>query len=174
MLPSIGARAIAGPLGRLVESDESRVEVRRVLEADLLYAIVRSLRSSGRLSRNGRGNRIDDRHVVLRCVEYAEATGRIPTVAEMCTVAYVSERRLRKAFAEVYRMPPTRFFRMWALAEAHRRLSVAEPRPGVVTRVATDVGLTHLGRFATRYRTIYGEPPSHTATNGTIAIGPSN
>ena len=80
--------------------------------------------------------------------------------------SHVSERRLRIAFAESYGMPPTQVLRMWAMAKANEHLRTADPSPGIVSRVAMDLGFTHLGRFAARYRAIYGEPPSSTVHSG--------
>jgi transcriptional regulator GlxA family with amidase domain len=47
------------------------------------------------------------------------------------------------------------------LAAAHRRLRAAGPADDV-TRIATDCGFFHLGRFAVCYRELYGESPSQT------------
>ena len=108
----------------------------------------------------GRG--LDSRKIVIRCVEYADATTRVPTVAELCTAAHVSDRRLRSAFSEEFDQPPTQFFRNWALDLAHRRLRDSGPDECTVSSVAFDLGLDHLGRFAFRYSEIYGESPSTT------------
>ena len=81
-------------------------------------------------------------------------------MVELCEAAHVSERRLRSAFTEVFDMPPTAYFRMWVLAKADYRLRSPDHHPGTVTRVALDLGISHLGRFSSRYREIYGVSPS--------------
>ena len=83
-------------------------------------------------------------------------------MSELCLAAHVSERRLRKAFVDEFDQPPSRFFRIWALNEAHRRLATDESGRINVTRVATDLGFGHLGRFSGQYRSLYGEAPSST------------
>ena len=112
-----------------------------------------------------RGNAagIDSRVLVHTCLEFAETTDRIPSIAELCNVAHVSERRLREAFTEVFDAPPTVYFRSWALDRAHRRLRTAlQGDCCTVTDVALGLGFGHLGRFAGRYREIYGVAPSET------------
>jgi AraC family ethanolamine operon transcriptional activator len=93
---------------------------------------------------------------------YVDAIGRIPSMAELCLVAHVCERTLRSAFAECYGMGPHRFFTVWTLGEARWRLVVADPGQDTVTRIAADLGVGHLGRFAGRYRHVYSEAPSQT------------
>jgi len=105
---------------------------------------------------------IDYRRIVNVCVEYARRVDRRPMLHELCRVAAVSERTLRQAFIDAFDMPPTPFFRLWALSEAHRRLASGERSSDTVTRVALDVGFGHLGRFSDYYQHTYGELPSQT------------
>lgn len=129
---------------------------------DVLRAAAHALSEQGVVRRIGCSNRIDSRRVVHACIEYAESIARIPSISELCLVAYVSERRLREAFVQEYALPPSRFFRAWALNEAHRRLLHAEIDEQTVTEVATGLGFGHLGRFSSQYRDVYGENPSTT------------
>jgi AraC family ethanolamine operon transcriptional activator len=110
----------------------------------------------------GGGRGIDSRHVAALSIDYANAMARVPSLGELCIAAHVSERTLRKAFVDEYDVPPARFFRMWALAEARRRLLDNEPTHRTVADVATGLGFFHLGRFASYYRKLYGETPSAT------------
>ena len=108
---------------------------------------------------------ISSRHVVHQCLDYADAVERIPSISELCLAANVSERRLRKAFVEEYELPPSRFFRQWALGLAHQRLASVDDDPHTVTNVAMDLGFSHLGRFSAHYKVVYGATPS-TTLNG--------
>lgn len=105
---------------------------------------------------------VDSRKVVGDCIDFAETVGREPSIAEMCLVAHVGGRRLRQAFHDTFQVPPKLFFRHWVLCRAHDRLLEAAPDKTSVTYVATDLGLTHLGRFSTQYRELHGECPSGT------------
>lgn len=116
---------------------------------------------------------IDSRHVVHLCIDYADATQRIPSIPELCLAAHVSERRLRKAFVDEFAVPPSRFFRNWALTAAHRRLQAGRATRVSVTEVATGIGFGHLGRFAAAYQDLYGQPPSETLAASGAAGGES-
>jgi AraC-like DNA-binding protein len=129
---------------------------------DVLRAMTHALSEESRVQRVGSTNRIDSRHVVHACIEYARSVQRAPSISELCLVAHVSERRLREAFTDEYDMPPTCYFRTWALEQAHRRLSHNDAHPETVTEVAVGLGFGHLGRFSGQYKKIYGESPSTT------------
>jgi AraC-like DNA-binding protein len=102
---------------------------------------------------------VNSRAAITACVDYADALGRCPSVAEMCLAAHVSERRLRSAFYDTFDMPPSEFFRARMLSRARARLHTGQQG---VTRVALDLGFNHLGRFARQYAELYGERPSDT------------
>jgi len=129
---------------------------------DVARALVLSMTEDEFVQRIGVGRSIDSRRVVHACIDYAEATQRIPSITELCLASHVSERRLREAFVREFDLPPSRYFRNWALEVAHRRLMMAEPVEESVTDVALDIGFDHLGRFAGHYRVLFGESPSTT------------
>lgn len=134
---------------------------------DVLRALVHGY-SPGAVPPAGDGKRIDPRHIVHACIDYADSVERIPSISELCVAAHVSERCLRGAFVQQFDASPTRYFRAWALEIAHRRLLHAGGDDLTVTEVATSVGWYHLGRFAIGYKAIYGESPAATlraATN---------
>jgi len=128
----------------------------------LLDAMIGALSTGRRLHRVGAERRLDSRRIANVCIEYAQAAGRMPSISEMCLVAHVSERRLRRAFNEEYETSPASFFRTWGLDRARRVLRSCAPIQGTVTRVALDLGFAHLGRFSVRYKALYGESPSTT------------
>jgi AraC-like DNA-binding protein len=129
---------------------------------DVRLAMTHALGEHDRLRQIGSESRIDSRDVVCQCIEYATAVDRIPSISELCLAAHVSERRLRKAFTDEYDLPPSQYFRAWALNEAHRRLAHNQHGRTTVTHVAHVLGFHHLGRFAGQYKQIYGENPSAT------------
>ena len=116
------------------------------------------------------GGRISDNAVVAVCVDLAEANNRPPGIAEMRLAAHVSERRLRTAFVQTYGVPPTVFFRQWALDRAYRRLAGQSKQPVTVTKTAMDLGFGHLGRFAKHYHRQFAELPSETLARSTERV----
>ena len=105
---------------------------------------------------------VNSRTVVGDCIDFAEAIGREPSIAEMCLASHVSDRRLRQAFHDTFQVSPKRFFRHWVLGQAHDRLLASARDDTTVTRVASGLGLSHLGRFSTQYHELHGECPSAT------------
>jgi len=81
------------------------------------------------------------------------------TAGQLCRVAGVSQRGLEKAFESRRGMAPMRFVAERRLAAAHRMLVRAGPGSDVTT-IASTVGFTHMGRFASSYRQAFGESPS--------------
>ena len=98
-------------------------------------------------------------------VEQAEAflkdhhTDWVP-LHHLCCVARVSERTLRTAFQEVRGVSPKRYMLRARLNEVREALKSG--KPATVTDAATEHGFYELGRFASRYKTAFGESPSDT------------
>ena len=83
------------------------------------------------------------------------------SVAELSSVAGVSERSLRNAFYDVYTTSPKRYMKLWQLHQVRHALR-AGTYAATVTHVATDHGFYELGRFAAAYKSLFGEAPSET------------
>jgi AraC family ethanolamine operon transcriptional activator len=160
--------AVAEHLATLAVMPEGRRPPSRLMD-DASSAMVGALEPQAGTSPRSALSLIDDREIVHACVDYAVAIGRLPSLAELCIAARVSERRLRAAFVRLYDLAPSAFFRAWALTEAHRRLASAQQPAGSVTEVALDLGFGHLGRFARRYRQVHGEWPSATLRSRGLA-----
>lgn len=128
---------------------------------EIVRVLAHLLSPDDRVRRVATDRAIDSRSVVHDCITYAESVGRVPSISELCVVGHVSERRLRSAFSSVFDLPPSQFFRKWALGEARRRLIDADGATEVTT-VALDLGFDHLGRFAQHYRGTFDEVPSAT------------
>jgi AraC family ethanolamine operon transcriptional activator len=88
------------------------------------------------------------------------------SIAQLCQVAGVSERSLRNAFYDVRGMSPKRWAVRARLAEVRRALGDAHGSRGAVTSIATEYGFFELGRFATTYKSVFGETPSETLRAG--------
>ena len=129
---------------------------------DILHAAIAAFTTESSQRVVGAGARIDSRHIVHVCIEYAEAIDRAPTLSEMCLVAHVSERRLRQAFTDTFDVPPLRYFRYRSLAQARLTLANRGDSDCTVGEVASDLGFHNFGRFAHHYESTYGELPSET------------
>jgi AraC-like DNA-binding protein len=87
------------------------------------------------------------------------------TLGRLCAIAGVGDRWLEAAFRAHRGQTPLQFVTGRRMAWVRRRL--LEARGSVsVTQLAHDAGFVHLGRFAARYRSAYGESPSTTAKRG--------
>ncbi len=104
-----------------------------------------------------------DEASILRAVEAIEASTNpsMPT-AELAHAAQISERSLRAGFKKYLGLSPTRYMQLRTLNRARQRLSTSSPEETSVARVAADLGVWDLGRFAVRYRRLFGELPSTT------------
>jgi AraC-like DNA-binding protein len=74
----------------------------------------------------------------------------------------VSSRTLRMACQTQLGVSPTQYLLLSRMGLARRALRKADPRVTRVTDVATEFGFLELGRFAVKYRQIFGETPSST------------
>ena len=161
-----GATANAEKLAHRITSallaSELPHTARQALDAEFLYLAARLRRPVA-----GAPARLESwskrRAVVRRIEEFLDAHEReIPSLAELCAFAGIGERTLEYAFREQLGVPPGRFLRLRRLNAARRELRSAEPGTTRVTDVALRWGFWQLGRFATEYRTLFGERPSET------------
>jgi transcriptional regulator GlxA family with amidase domain len=91
------------------------------------------------------------------------------TIADLMASTAASPRRIRQAFHDAYGLSPMRYLQLRLLSNARDLLSTGRAGCGTVTRVASDLGVTHMGRFSARYRDVYGETPSETASKARVA-----
>ncbi len=84
------------------------------------------------------------------------------SVTRLCREVGVSRRQLEYAFQTAFSVGPSEYVRLTRLNEARRRLRLARAAGRTVTEVAYDTGVTHLGRFASSYRLLFGETPLQT------------
>jgi AraC-like DNA-binding protein len=137
----------------------SHREAARALENEVLHALVNCIAGSG-----------DHVPSPRRHVEIIDAFEHVLTLrlSEPLTVAGISaeigvpERTLRACCMEILGMSPSRYLRLRRLNMVRAALQCANPAPGTITELAKRYGFSELGRFATSYRQIFGEPPSAT------------
>ena len=92
----------------------------------------------------------------------AEHFSRPLSMPELCELIVVSDRTLRSCCAEFLGMSPIQYVLLRRLKEVRRALRDADPDTVNVADVAHRFGFAQLGRFAGRYRAIFGETPSTT------------
>ena len=100
--------------------------------------------------------------LVRRAIEVVDAQGGPVRIARLCSALRVSPSSLESAFKSITGVTPHTFFLRRRLTQARSVLLRGEPAERKVTEVATELGFTELGRFAVRYREMFGETPSET------------
>ena len=156
-----GASAVRGTFSALRAAADDGVPS-EMLADEVLRAMTEAVSTETAAAPVGAAVRRQRRHAVTECISYVEAIRRVPSIAELCAVANLSERSLRRAFQSEFDLSPSKYFRLWALGEANRRLESEEAECETVTSVAFGLGFAHLGRFSGSYRRLFGELPSAT------------
>ncbi len=154
-------RAFGGAVGELAAALDPNMPLARQAHAEsqvvsLLADVL--LDTSSHVVRQGRlsAQRLNDLE------DWIDAhLGEPITIGRLCSVVGVGERSLQLAFSARRGMSPMRFVTEQRLQAAHRRLSASD---GIsdITRVAIELGFTHMGRFSMAYRDVFGELPSRT------------
>jgi AraC-like DNA-binding protein len=103
------------------------------------------------------------RAIVSRFEDFLQLRREQPVyLVDICKAVGASERTLRAACQEQFGVSPTRYLWLRRMYLARRRLAEAEAKSTSVTEVAMANGFWELGRFATEYRSLFGETPSMT------------
>ena len=108
-----------------------------------------------------------DWQLILDAIEVIEdLPHRIVTVRDLVTVTGVPERTLREGFQKYLGVSPRRYIQVSRLCDARRQLAGPASDSVTVTQVAARIGMWDFGRFAHRYRKLFGELPSQTLARG--------
>lgn len=107
--------------------------------------------------------KVPRREIIRRSHELLEArSGLHVGIADLAAAAGASERTLRTAFKEHYGVGPARYLQLRTLHRVRRALRAADPEEATVASVLLEHGEWQIGRFAARYRRLFGELPSET------------
>ena len=107
--------------------------------------------------------KISRREIIHSSMELLEQEdGTLMSVHDLATANRVSERTLRAAFKEYFGLGPVRYFQLLRLHRIHRALKAAAPEKVTVSQILLEHGEWAFGRFAARYRQLFGELPSDT------------
>jgi AraC-like DNA-binding protein len=131
----------------------------QALESDLPALFRRSLPTPAPIRpRRGRAMR---QRGLQKAIEYLRSGSPASiSVADLCRAACVTERTLQYAFRENFGVSPLRLLQLRRFHAARRRLLAADPPTSTVKDIALEHGFYQMGRFAIRYRTLFGESPS--------------
>lgn len=117
---------------------------------------------AGELKHDGRP-KFPRQEIIRRAKELLEARSTEPIhVGELAAAAEVSERTLRTAFNEYFGVGPVRYLQLRQLHQVHHALRAADPEEVSVSDILVQHGEWEFGRFASRYRRLFGELPSET------------
>lgn len=83
-------------------------------------------------------------------------------LGELAAAAEVSERTIETVFHEYFDVGPIRYLQLRQLNHIHRALRAADPAEVSVSDILVAHGVWEFGRFASRYRRLFGELPSET------------
>jgi transcriptional regulator GlxA family with amidase domain len=104
--------------------------------------------------------------IVRKAEDCFMAAEEVPvSLADLCAAACVSKSTLYLAFQHVCGQPPLEYFHKRRLTRARLGLLESSPQRGAVKRVALDAGAMGFGRFAGKYRRLFGESPSATLSS---------
>jgi AraC-like DNA-binding protein len=169
--------AAAGDLAEAVPGWSVRSSAERGLKQALLQRIVEC---SGTADVHADSTaRQHHRFIIRRFREILEAHSLEPLLMpDISRAIGVSSRTLRMACQRQFGVSPTQYLLLRRMRLARRTLRFADPAITRVTDVATDLGFWELGRFAVKYRQIFGETPSATlraaaglASSGSMPLG---
>lgn len=111
--------------------------------------------------------------LVRRATEIADSQpGPIP-ITKICSLLRACPSTLENSFKKITGLTPHTFFLRRRLNRARTALLAADRGVGRVTDIAMELGFNELGRFAVRYRQMFGESPSETLrrqTNTKVAL----
>jgi AraC-like DNA-binding protein len=96
---------------------------------------------------------------------FAARQGEPLSLSDLCAAAGVSQGTLYHAFMVMCDASPMEYFKKRRLTDARMALLGCVPQRGSVKRAALGAGLTHLGRFAAEYHSLFGELPVTTLNN---------
>jgi AraC-like DNA-binding protein len=139
----------------------AKPQVAYAFQTQLTELMVRSI-AEGEPIRVTTGT-LRQRAIVSRFEDFLQLRREQPVyLVDICKAVGASERTLRAACQEQFGVSPTRYLWLRRMYLARRRLAEAEAKSTSVTEVAMANGFWELGRFATEYRSLFGETPSMT------------
>jgi AraC-like DNA-binding protein len=157
-------RSLHSYMGHLAETTPKSLD-NRILTDDLEYNILAAMRDilSTRASGLDSIGRQHHQIIVDRFRAALEAQADLPiAMPAISQMIGICGRTLRLACQEQLGVSPSHYAVLCRMRSARRALQRADPDVARVTDIATEHGFWELGRFAMKYRHIFGETPSVT------------
>lgn len=144
----------------------NRVELATIakpLELELFTCVETTIRSATRVG-DRNATREYARHSLIRLVEnlLANRLGEPFRMNNLVSEVDASERTIERMVKSVYGISPRRLFIVAQMNQIRRELLTAGSHTSTVEAIANKWGVTNLGRFAGRYRAMFGERPYET------------
>ena len=137
----------------------------RAIEANLVRNLAAAvcLPAAEPATQRANSARIGRERQIARVLEFLRAADPVNlSIPQLCEATGVEQRSLEYAFRETFDLTPLGFLKLRRLHSARHRLMLADPAAMAVSDVAYQEGFYHLGRFASAYRSTFGEYPSAT------------
>jgi AraC-like DNA-binding protein len=157
------ARLLADMFSQYASAEQIPPRIIRVLADQVLNAVLLGIENnhSDEIRRNAQAQCTPSVSMAIELID-AE-TCATHSVADLARHCGVSVRGLELGFRKALGVTPHAFLQRRRLEKAHCELKAAAAADGVtVTQVAARWGFWHTGRFAARYREVYGVMPSQT------------
>ena len=112
--------------------------------------------------RTGRPPTVDGKLIATAVELIEDSPEPILALEELVAALGVSKRSVQTGFRDYLGVSPRRYMDLCRLHRARRQLVAGSLPEATVTKVATELGMWDFGRFAARYRALFGERPSET------------
>ena len=133
----------------------------QAMQQEVLAMIVQTLNLSPSAQRRvGRPKRSIGMSRAIDYLRFADVS--CLTVPTLCAEAQISQRNLEYGFKETFGTSPHRFLQLRRMHAARSTLIAADRESSKVSEIARATGFYELGRFAGRYKQLFGELPSQT------------
>jgi AraC family ethanolamine operon transcriptional activator len=136
--------------------------LRHYIEFEISRGLLSALASSRPEASLRPPPRLRDR-AVIQAVDYIEENAdESINLRDLCLITGASERTLRYGFLDRYGVTPKAYIQSIRLNGVRRTLAQADPVTTKVVDIANNWGFWHMGKFAAKYRRLFGELPSET------------
>ena len=112
--------------------------------------------------RTGRPPTVDGKLIATAVELIEDSPEPILALEELVAALGVSKRSVQTGFRDYLGVSPRRYMDLCRLHRARRQLVAGSLPETTVTKVAAQLGMWDSGRFAARYRALFGERPSET------------